>query len=114
MDVAYQAEKLSAARRVLMLPHPRGEAESIAEAFELCSRAFFRFDTNALDDNARRWILTIKDFMDTSGIDNVGGRGTYVIKAERLTNDEKRELSNAVDELAHWFKQHFWDTTKIS
>jgi hypothetical protein len=32
----YPAEKLAAARRILMLPHPKGEADSLGVAFLEC------------------------------------------------------------------------------
>ena len=50
---AYPAEKLSAARRILMIPHPRGEAESIANAFHECSLGLHDLKRNELDDKAR-------------------------------------------------------------
>lgn len=102
-DYAYPSEKLSVARRSLMLPHPRGEAESIAGAFEECSHGLHDLRNEDLDDNARRWVATIKELMDTSGIQDPSGRGTFVIKAERLTEEQKFELSRVIDELAHWF-----------
>lgn len=36
MKFGYSAEKFSDARRSLMLPHPQGEAQSIADAFFEC------------------------------------------------------------------------------
>ena len=41
--------------------------------------------------------------MDTSGIEDPHGVGTYQLKARELTEDEQRELSNAVDDLEHYF-----------
>ena len=37
-DYMHLAEKLSDARRALMLPHPEGETESIVNAFSECSK----------------------------------------------------------------------------
>jgi hypothetical protein len=91
-----------------MLPHTMGEAQSIAEAFHNCHLAFHRFDESSLDDRARSLVLKIKGFMDTGGIDDSTGVGTWVLKAKSLNNDEKLELSNAVDELASWFNRKFW------
>ncbi len=51
---------------------------------------------------------TIKRLMDTSGVDDPTGEGTYVQRARRMTEEEKREFSNAVDELASWFNMEFW------
>lgn len=107
MKFGYQAEKLSQARSALLLPHRSGEADSIAQCFEFCSRAFHQFDASSLDDHARTWVETIKAFMDTTGIDAPNGR--WVIKASKLTDDEKYELSNAVDQLADWFDRESHD-----
>lgn len=109
MKFSYQAQKLSEARRVLMLPHTRGEAESIAMAFHACSLGFHNFNPDSLDDDARRWFTKITEMMDTSAVDDPEKRGAWVVKAARFTNDEKLELSRVVDELAHWFDRHFWE-----
>lgn len=109
---SYQAEKLSMARRVLMLPTPGQEAERIAEAFHNCSLAFHRFDDSTLDDNARGWKRVIERTMDTSGIKDESGVGTWSIRAAQLTDDQRRELANAIDELAHWFDREFWGRTR--
>lgn len=104
-DYMYPAEKLSAARRHLMLPHSQGEAYSIMMAFEECSLGLRDVDRDELDDNARAWVDTIGDLMDTTGIDDPAKRGTWVIKAERLSIDEKISLSSAVDQLAFWLDE---------
>jgi hypothetical protein len=91
-----------------MLPHPHGEAMSISEAFAECSAGFRDLRDEDCDDSARQWVNTIREYMDTSGIDDSSGRGTWRIKAEGMSLDEKYELSAAVDELAHWFSRRFW------
>jgi len=104
MNYSYQSEKLSSARRALMLPHTGGEAQSIADAFLECSLAFHNFSENALgDDSARDWVLQIKEFMNTDGLHDPNIKGTWFVKAETLDVDQKLTLSRAVDELAHWF-----------
>jgi hypothetical protein len=110
MDYSYQAEKLSVARSCLMLPHSRGAAESIAEAFHNCYKAFHRMDESGLSDDARRWVRKIKEFMDTSGIDGTNGEGAWAIKAGQLTTDDQLELSRTIDELASWFDREFWSS----
>ena len=99
----YPAEKFSTARRNLMLPHSRGEAESIAMAFHEMTLGLEDIEDEHLDDNARSWVRTIERLMDDEGIDDPAGEGTWKLKAEKLSVDEKLELSHAVDELAHWF-----------
>jgi len=110
MDAKYgcAAEKLSAARRILMAPHPRGEAASYADAFHECMLGLKDIDRDDLDDNARTWMATVERTMDTADIDDPSKRGTWIIKAEMLTVDEMTQYSHAVDELAHWFDRRFW------
>ena len=108
MKFQYQAEKLSVARRALMLPHSRGEAHSIAEAFQACDLGFKDLRTDALDESPRRWVGRIQGLMDTTGIEDPQHHGTWLVKAQRLTTDQKLEMSRAVDELASWFDAQFW------
>lgn len=103
MKFPYQAEKFSAARSCLMLPHPKGEAESIAHAFHECHLGLHDLRRDNLDDNARNWLAKLEALMDTTGLEDPSGRGLWAVKAERLTVDEKLELSRVVDELAAWF-----------
>lgn len=105
----YQSKKFSAARRSLMLPHPRGEAESIASAFREISFGLDNLDEGELDEAARNWVEKIKELMDATGIDDPTDRGQLSIKAEQLTEDQKFELSRVLDELAHWFDRRFWE-----
>jgi hypothetical protein len=111
MKFGYQLEKFSAARSALMLPHPRGESESIASAFHACSLGLHGLELDSLDDNVRDWIRKVEAFMDTAGLSNPDGRGLWVIKADSLTEEQKFELSRVVDELAHYFDREFWSTT---
>jgi hypothetical protein len=101
-DFRYLAEKLSAARRNLMAPHPLGEAASFAGAFHECMLGLMDHGPEDFDDTSRPWYETIRRTMDTTGIQPSGERGTWEIKAEGLTVDEKLDFSGAVDELAYW------------
>jgi hypothetical protein len=101
-DFRYAAEKLSAARRTLMAPHPRGEAESYAGAFHECMLGLRDHGVGDFDDSARPWYETVVRTMDTKGIHDPDGRGTWVMKAEQLSVDERVDFSSAVDELAYW------------
>jgi hypothetical protein len=91
-----------------MLPHTRGTETSIAEAFGECAHAFHNMDEKGLDDSARKWVATIKEFMDTTGIVDTDGEGAWTVKARTLSVDEQIELSHVVDELANWFDRKFW------
>jgi hypothetical protein len=106
----YSAEKFAAARRHLMAPHPKGEADSFRAAFLECNLGLKDFRTEDLDDDARRWVSTIRELMDTTGIDDPQQRGTWILKAEQLTVEEKYSFGTAVDELAHWFHRRFMES----
>lgn len=73
---AYPAEKLAAARRMLMAPHPKGEADSFGHAFHECELGLRDVRPDDLDDSARSWVRTIRQAMDTTGIDDPQGQGT--------------------------------------
>ena len=103
----YPAEKLSAARRILMAPHPEGEAVSFGHAFLECEHGLRHMRPEDLDDNARHWVSTIREIMDTAGVVDPHRRGTAFVKAERLSIEDKHRFSAAVDELAHWFHDRF-------
>jgi hypothetical protein len=108
MKFGYQVEKFSAARRNLMLPHLRGEAQSIAGAFHECWLCLKDLQTDNLKGDVRNWLEKLKDLMDTSGIEDTSGRGKWELKAEQLTEEQKLELSRVIDELAQWFTREFW------
>lgn len=108
---SYQKKQFSAARSSLMLPHPEGEAASIASAFYECSRGLHTLDEQELDDSVRYSLTKVKELMDTSGLANPADpdqRGLWMVKADSLTEEQKFDLSRAVDELAHWFEMEFW------
>ena len=106
VDSGYAAVKLSEARRALMAPHPHGEAASYAAAFRACAGVLdsaWPIPRDDLDRQARAWAATIERIMDTTGIEDPSGRGTFEIRAEQLSDDERRAFSDAVDHLADWF-----------
>ena len=108
-DFGYQGEKLHKARLCLMAPHPQGEARSFASAFHECSLAFHDFDENSVKDvSAQHWIATIKRLMNTDGIEDPTGEGTYIYRARVMSEKEQLDFSHAVDELASWFDMQFW------
>lgn len=88
-----------------MLPHSRGEAASIANAFHELKLAFHLMDEGGLDDNARTWVRKLKELMDTTGLVDLDSVGLWTVKAQQLGTDEMIELSQCVDELAHWFRE---------
>lgn len=86
-----------------MLPHPRGESESIVGALHECMLGLHDIKPDHLDDSARDWVRTLEEMMDDTGIVDNSGGGTWLLKADSLTEGDKFALSDAVDELAHWF-----------
>jgi hypothetical protein len=103
MRYFYQAEKLSSARFSLMLPHIRGEAESIAGVFQELSLAFYQLNVHALGGNAQRWTIKLQEYMDTTEISDPDDEGAWVAKARTFSPDDQLEIFRIVDELAHWF-----------
>jgi hypothetical protein len=99
----YASEKFSNARHSLMLPHPRGEAASIAAALMDCDLGLRDIKPEHLDDSAAALVRTLNKLMDDSGISDPDGIGTFQLRAEQLTEEDQRELSRVVDELAYWF-----------
>jgi hypothetical protein len=102
---SYAAEKFSNARRMLMLPPPAKEAQIIALAFHEISLCLRDLRQDDLDDSAKDWLAKVQSFMDTTGVVDLTGSGTYQVKAQSLTQDQKLELAGCVDELASWFKR---------
>jgi len=79
----------------------------MAGAFLEIDLGLKRVPRDDLDANARAWVATVEETMDTTGIEDPDGvRGTWHVKAGRLTNGQKQQFSNAVDELANWFRRH--------
>jgi hypothetical protein len=105
MKYVYQAETFSAARRTLMLPHPRGEQDSIARAFHECRLGLRDLDRNGLDENARGRVKSLEGLMAIAGLSDANRVGTGAVKARELSLEEKLELSRIIDELAYWFRQ---------
>ena len=66
-------------------------------------------DLDGLDsDDVQGWIETVRQTMDTTGIEDDSGVGTWMLKAEGLSVDEQHEFSRVIDELASWFNWKFW------
>jgi len=109
MKNTYPLEKLSAARHILMLPHPNGEEESIMNAFHECSLGLKNIDKDTLDGSQREWVVTLEKLLNTDGLEDPFGKGLWRVKAEALTESEKFELSSVVDELATSFDREFFE-----
>lgn len=102
IEPIYLHEKLVAARRALMLPHPQGEEQSIANAMHECSLGLGNAQPADFEETATGWVRTIRGVLDTRGLDDPHGEGTYMAKARQLTSDQRAAFSDAVDQLAWW------------
>lgn len=105
MKYVNQAETFSTARRCLMLPHPRGEQDSIARAFQECRLGLRDLDPDGLDENASGRIKRLEELMATAGFSDANRVGPEAVMARELSLQEKFELSRIIDELAYWFRQ---------
>ncbi len=118
MEFLRQVEKFSVARRCLMLPHPDGIADSIADAFEACALGLRNLHRDSLDAHASAWLQRVEALMATSVVDtrdmdikdlDTGSNSTttprqrWQTRAAELSQDEQADLSRLIDELAHWF-----------
>jgi len=108
------AEKLSAARDCLMPPHPKGEAHSYAEAFNQCSLALLDLRPEDLDDIAHSWVATIERTGDPTDAEDPSGRGSWIVRAEQLSIEEKERFSRAVNELANWLQRRSYDEWRLA
>ena len=91
-----------------MLPHPNGEAQTIASAFVECSLGLMDLQTDDLGEGVQGWLGKLRDLMDTSDIPDTSAHQLFELKARQLTEAQKIELSQIVDELASWFFCTFW------
>jgi hypothetical protein len=92
-----------------MAPHEFGEERSFASAFNFCTRALHDFDpVSTGSGEVEDWIYKVKRLMSTEGVEDTTGEGGWLQRAREMTLDERREFSNAVDELASYFDREFW------
>ena len=110
-----QAGSFLKARSDLMAPHPNGEEQSFIDAVTNCKQAykFFEFDDlvkRVEDENARRWLKTVKGFTDN--IDAQHSHEDKVQYIRAMDIGEKSEFSKAVNELASWFRGKSWSDTE--
>jgi hypothetical protein len=89
-----------------MLPHPKGEAASIAHAFLDCSLGLHELDRSKLDQDATDFVTELERLMSTAGLDDLDDVGTYTVRAEQLTLEQRFALARVVDELASWCDRH--------
>jgi hypothetical protein len=97
--LGYLHEKLITARRILMLPHAKGEPVSVASAFFECDLGIRDIPETAFDEHALQYVRVIRRIMDCTGVVDPDKRGLFTVRAHQLTELEKYEFSAAVDDL---------------
>ena len=99
---SYQCQKLNEARRWLMAPHHQSEADYYAGSYGAFWIGIQNLGEKRLEDNpdaesAIQWIDRINEiFTMSAGEDSIQ-------RARKLTDKEKSDYSNCIDELANWF-----------
>lgn len=116
MKFSYQSKCFSEARSALQLPFEGDEDVAIGHAFHLCSRALdkFHLKRELLKDepSVLQWIEVVERTMNTAGLEDPDGIGTWRVKARSLSMNEQGAFSSAVGELAAWFDMQFWSSSK--
>jgi hypothetical protein len=89
-DFGYQWEKMSQAVRALMAPHPEGEEQAFGYARHACQLGMDAFDPGVVTDpDAKKWIQIV----------------IYAMETKPMTYEQRLEFSDAVYELAIWFRR---------
>ena len=103
MSFQRASSQFAAARRILMLPHPDGQAESVALAFGEIDMGLENLDQSKLDESAKKWLAELVDLMNWKGIEVSAEEGRYLSKAKTLSLDDLLTLSQLVDDLQCFF-----------
>ena len=89
-----------------MLPHPKGEARDIADAFAEISLGLKGVKPNDITDaDPLLWLERIRKAMDYSGLVDPYGDGLFWVKAKKMRRSKKYEFAEAVSELEYWLDQ---------
>lgn len=103
MSYRRAASQFAAARRILMLPHPDGEAESVSRALHEVDTALENLDRSRLDEHAEKWLSELAVLMDYSDVVDEEGKGRAYAKVRTFNIDNLSHLSQLVDDLQSWF-----------
>lgn len=105
MSFQRASSQFAEARRILMLPHPHGEAESISRAFGEIDMGLENLDQSKLDESAKKWLAELVDLMNSKDIEVNTEEGRYLSKAKTLGTDDLSTLSQLVDDLQYFFDE---------
>jgi hypothetical protein len=104
----YLSEKLQAAVGILMIP-VSDPSRALADAFHECLLALK--DLGQLpESDAETLRQRIERAIDTTGIAE-HREGTWYAKAEQMSDEEVRDFSAAVHELAVWADRQLWSSS---
>lgn len=103
--MSYLSEKFNVARSFLMLPHPNGESQSIADAFHECHLAMTGYNGEGLSPDDQADFEKLRELMNTDFVPENPEKGKWFAKAETFTLDQKFEVSRVIDALANAFSR---------
>ena len=99
MDYGYMSQKLGAARSCLRLLHPRENEQSVTTAMLECMIALDGINDER-PDGLEPHLSRLVDPLDTSELSDPSCIGLHTVKARMYTDDQLRQFSCTVDELA--------------
>lgn len=106
----YQYLKITQAQLALMKINPfqDGAVKSVAIVLEHCTDAFKDWDlTKVKDEDACRWIGTIKRVINTTNVQDDTEEGIFYHRARVMTLEEMDDLSDALVFLLIWLDKVF-------
>lgn len=98
--MSYLSEKLASARSALMLPHVKGEINSITAAMIEASLGLDGINRSTLEPSLQDYVRQLDDLMDTTGLSDPNGEGLYAVKARSFTVDQQAQFSHVIDQIA--------------
>lgn len=98
--MTYLSEKFDSARSALMLPHVKGEINSIASAMFEASLGLDKLNRSTLEPSLQDYLRQLDGLMDTTGLSDPDGEGLHTVKARSFTVDEQAQFSHVIDQIA--------------
>ncbi len=86
-QLSYLSKCVGTAQRMLMLPHPKGEAHDIASAMSEILQGLHGCNINDItDENGRRCLKRIQNAMDVTGLEDPDDNGYISSRPSRWTS----------------------------
>lgn len=108
----YLWEKFTNARRSLIAPHESGEEMSFQSAFHSCSLGLHNLELSTrkiTDSECLDYLKTVRDVIEVDDLKPEYESELWSVRYNRMTVDQKREFSSAVDWLADHFTEEYWE-----